>query len=276
MNSDTQSSKALAKFLKPIQRILIISFDRIARMVCEYHLREMGFNEIDHVTTAEEAITMGLEHYALVICDYYLGAGITGLDLLKSFRHRNIKPMPFLLMSEYTDEEKIHRAIRSGRVKQFIAKPISDRIFPRAIIQLLGEENLPDPTLGYINKGPKRKSRKKEVVLNTEAYTPSSIQYKTINGWNHWQEMIFDLTQGAGYSYSRIAYRIKVTPSTIQKLATKSTRRPRLKIFQDLLTLYMRVFQGPFATPEALEYWAKKDAGCFAKAVLVAGDPSLG
>ena len=168
-------------------------------------------------------------------------------------------------MSEYTDEEKIHRAIRSGRIKQFIAKPISDRIFPRAITQLMGEENLPDPSLGYINKGPKRKSRKKDIVLNTAPYTPSSIQYKTINGWNHWQEIIFDLVQGAGYSYSKIAYRIKVTPSTIQKLATKSTRRPRLKIFQDLLTLYIKVFQGPFVTPEAEEYWAKKEAGCFAK-----------
>ncbi len=34
-----------------------------------------------------------------------------------------------------------------------------------------------------------------------------------------WMEWIQDLVEGAGYSCSRIAYRIKVSPSTIHKFA---------------------------------------------------------
>ncbi|MCE3239297.1 MAG: hypothetical protein K0R24_2278, partial [Gammaproteobacteria bacterium] len=44
-----------------------------------------------------------------------------------------------------------------------------------------------------------------------------------------WVEMIVDLVLGAGYSYSRIAYRIHASPSAIQKLMTHPNRKPRFK-----------------------------------------------
>ncbi len=73
-----------------------------------------------------------------------------------------------------------------------------------------------------------------------------------------WMEWIRDLVEGAGYSYSRIAYRIKVSPSTIQKLATHPERKPRPRICIPLKALHEKVFQGPYATPQAKEYWVKK------------------
>ncbi len=73
-----------------------------------------------------------------------------------------------------------------------------------------------------------------------------------------WVELIHDLVFGAGFSYSRIAYRIKVSPSTIQKLATNYQRKPRSRILQPLSLLHHKVFEGPYATPKAREYWIKK------------------
>ena len=43
----------------------------------------------------------------------------------------------------------------------------------------------------------------------------------------YWLLMIRDLVEGAGYNYSRIAKCIDVCPSTIQKLITHPSRRPR-------------------------------------------------
>ena len=101
--------------------------------------------------------------------------------------------------------------------------------------------------------------------LQDKTIQTSPLSYKTANELNPWQEMIFDLVQGAGFSYSRIAYRLKVTPSTIQKLATMPERQPRLKLFQSLLALHLKVVQGASASPKAAAYWAKKEVGFFAK-----------
>jgi hypothetical protein len=73
-----------------------------------------------------------------------------------------------------------------------------------------------------------------------------------------WMTWIQDLVEGAGFSYSRIAYRIKVSPSTIQKLATHPERKPRERICIPLKALHAKVFEGPYATPQARAYWAKK------------------
>ena len=73
-----------------------------------------------------------------------------------------------------------------------------------------------------------------------------------------WVEMIHDLVFGAGFSYSRIAYRIRVSPSTIQKLATDLQRKPRHYVFHALLCLHFKVFRGENARPKALAYWKSK------------------
>jgi hypothetical protein len=73
-----------------------------------------------------------------------------------------------------------------------------------------------------------------------------------------WLEMIVDLVIGAGYSYSRIAYRLNVSPSTIQKLATHPDRRPRFKLFDALLKLHHKVFCGQYASPMARAYLTQK------------------
>ena len=77
-----------------------------------------------------------------------------------------------------------------------------------------------------------------------------SAQHRT----PYWVEMIYDLVDGAGFSYSRIAYRIKVSPSTIQKLATHWDRKPRHPVFHRLLSLYQKVFHSEHVAPSIRLY----------------------
>ena len=88
--------------------------------------------------------------------------------------------------------------------------------------------------------------RKLQLVTSTEIQQP------------YWVEMIYDLVNGAGFSYSRIAYRIKVSPSTIQKLATQWERKPRYQVFHRLLVLYHKVFQGSHVSHQAKIFWDNK------------------
>lgn len=73
-----------------------------------------------------------------------------------------------------------------------------------------------------------------------------------------WLEMISDLVIGVGYSYSRIAHRIGISPSTVQKLATRPNRKPSEKVLFGLRDLHYKVFQSPYASPKAMEYWKKR------------------
>lgn len=70
----------------------------------------------------------------------------------------------------------------------------------------------------------------------------------------YWLFMIRDLVEGAGYNYSRIAKCIDVCPSTIQKLISHPSRRPRLSLFEKLLVLYHKVFNGPYLTQRVKTY----------------------
>jgi hypothetical protein len=71
---------------------------------------------------------------------------------------------------------------------------------------------------------------------------------------DYWLVMIKELVEIAGYTYSRIARRINVAPSTIQKLATHPGRQPRQRIFYRLMSLYYKVFHGPFRSSEVIQY----------------------
>lgn len=58
------------------------------------------------------------------------------------------------------------------------------------------------------------------------------------------KRLIWDLT-GAGMSYSQIARRIGVSPSTIQKLSAMEGRVPRYQALMDLLCFYQKIFSSP-------------------------------
>lgn len=71
---------------------------------------------------------------------------------------------------------------------------------------------------------------------------------------SYWVSMIRELVDVAGYTYSRIARRINVSASTIQKLATQLGRKPRQSVFFRLMCLYYRVFYGPYRSPQIIHY----------------------
>lgn len=70
----------------------------------------------------------------------------------------------------------------------------------------------------------------------------------------YWVVMIRELVDVAGYTYSRIAKRMNVSASTIQKLATQAGRKPRQNVFFLLMCLYYRVFHGPYRSPQIIHF----------------------
>lgn len=79
-------------------------------------------------------------------------------------------------------------------------------------------------------------------------------QQATAKKISYWVEMIQDMVDGLDYSYSRIAKRIGVSSSTIQKLATHPNRKPRPHVFHSLASLYHKLFFSELRSPQAEHY----------------------
>lgn len=76
--------------------------------------REDPSLEIVSVTSAEEALRLLEEgEYGVILSDYLLGPGLSGLDLLKKVRERN-KEIPFVILTGQGNEEVASEALRMG------------------------------------------------------------------------------------------------------------------------------------------------------------------
>ncbi len=76
----------------------------------------------------------------------------------------------------------------------------------------------------------------------------------------HWIDIIQDMVDGLGFSYSRIAMRVGVSPSAIQKLMVNWKRKPRHVLFHHLIQLHHKLFFGPYRLPKAEAYLIEKAA----------------
>ena len=83
-------------------------------------------------------------------------------------------------------------------------------------------------------------------------------KFLTANCSPVWIEIISDLVNGLNYSYSRIAYRIGSSPSSVQKLAKDSSRIPRDKMFFNLSRYYYKVFYASSRSVKAAAYVEEK------------------
>lgn len=69
-----------------------------------------------------------------------------------------------------------------------------------------------------------------------------------------WLEMIEEIATVFGYSYSRIAYRIGSSPSSVQKLVKDLNRIPRDKMFFNLACYYHKLFYSESSLPKAKKH----------------------
>ena len=90
-----------------------------------------------------------------------------------------------------------------------------------------------------------KKNNKSNQLLITENY---NLQTPV------WVSIIKSFTEGMGYSYARIAGRINVSPSSLQKLIKNPDRRPRDEVFYALCCYFYKVFYSENRSERAVIY----------------------
>ena len=121
--------------------VLIVDDFNSFRQTLSKIIRELGFKHIDSVKSGEEALkAFKRNHYDLVFCDYNLGSGKNGQQVLEELRtSRRIKPEDvFILLSAETSRNVVMSTF-DCEPDAYLTKPISTKTIEQRLKRLLNK-----------------------------------------------------------------------------------------------------------------------------------------
>ena len=120
--------------------VLIVDDFNSFRITLNKIMYEMGFRHIDSVGSGEEAYSFSKKnHYDLILCDYNLGKGKNGQQLLEELRINNLLKSQdiFILLSAETSRNVVMSAY-DCEPDAYLTKPITAKVIQQRLRRLLG------------------------------------------------------------------------------------------------------------------------------------------
>lgn len=103
-------------------RILVVDDEKDLREILEFNLSSEGF-EIDTASSAEEALTLALENYQLILLDVMMG-GISGFRMADMLRKERNLDIPIIFLTAKIAENDLLTGFNVGG-DDYISKPFS-------------------------------------------------------------------------------------------------------------------------------------------------------
>lgn len=162
----------MATSLKQSTTLVIDDFQSMRAMVVSF-LKAMGVTSIDNVGTAKEAIALlASKKYDIVICDYNLGHGQNGQQILEEARYKNFIGYSTIWIM-VTAEKTMDMFMGAAETKpdDYLLKPITESLLEARLNKLI-EKKL---SLAPIERASKSKDYLRAVALCDEQLkTPST------------------------------------------------------------------------------------------------------
>jgi CheY-like chemotaxis protein/anti-sigma regulatory factor (Ser/Thr protein kinase) len=96
------------------RRILVVDDEALVRNALELVLADMG-HQVDSAETVEEALRQSRAHNPeLVIADFRLAGGTTGIDVIRAVRQSCGRDLPAVVLTGDTDPATIRRIVGEG------------------------------------------------------------------------------------------------------------------------------------------------------------------
>jgi len=118
------------------RKILVADDDQIVRKTLTDLLTYAG-HKVTAVPDGESAIAQ-YEGHDMLITDYNMGMGMTGIDVIKEIKKKHPDYKIFLMSSDTGDVEK--EALKEGAA-EFLSKPVYPDVLHSAIKKHLSDEN---------------------------------------------------------------------------------------------------------------------------------------
>lgn len=139
-------------------RVLVVDDFDSFRMTVSKILNEFGVEQVDTVANGQEAIKQCVsKRYDLVLCDYNLGPGKTGQQILEDLRQRNAWPLSslFCLVSAESSKSIVLAAYDSAP-DAYLTKPITAKTLQQRLDRLLAERDQMSSVYKLLDSGDKR------------------------------------------------------------------------------------------------------------------------
>ena len=123
--------------MDPNTKILIVDDFSSLRRIVRNALKHGGYTNFNEAANGKEAIEMlRVEPYDLILSDWNM-PDMTGIELLHAVRSdKNLKDIPFLMITAEGAREKVLQAIEAG-VTNYIIKPFTPNMLLEKIERVL-------------------------------------------------------------------------------------------------------------------------------------------
>jgi tetratricopeptide (TPR) repeat protein len=162
----------MATSLKQSTTLVIDDFQSMRAMVMTF-LKTMGVTRIDNVGTAQEALALLAKNkYDIVICDYNLGQGQNGQQILEEAKYKNYIGYSTIWMM-VTAEKTMDMFMGAAETKpdDYLLKPITETLLEARLNKLIEKKQSLEP----IEKAVKSKDYLRAIALCDEQLkTPST------------------------------------------------------------------------------------------------------
>jgi tetratricopeptide (TPR) repeat protein len=162
----------MATSLKQSSALVIDDFQSMRAMVVGF-LKAMGVPSIDNAGSAQEALALlAKRKYDVVICDYNLGQGQNGQQILEEAKHKNLIGFSTIWMM-VTAEKTMDMFMGAAETKpdDYLLKPITESQLEARLIKLIEKKRSLEP----IEKSAKAKDYIRAIALCDEQLkTPST------------------------------------------------------------------------------------------------------
>ncbi|MBX2807129.1 MAG: response regulator [Cellvibrionaceae bacterium] len=122
-------------------RVLVVDDFNNFRLTLNKIMYELGFRSLDSVNTGEEALNhCRKKHYDIILCDYNLGAGKNGQQLLEELRIAQLMQQGdiFILLSAETSRNIVMSAY-DCEPDAYLTKPITTKVIQQRLKRLLAK-----------------------------------------------------------------------------------------------------------------------------------------
>ncbi|MDX9897589.1 MAG: EAL domain-containing protein [Spirochaetia bacterium] len=107
------------------ERILIVEDEKIIAIDLQRRLERFGYSVVGMAGEGHEAVSLALElNPDIILMDIMLGGGMDGVEAAKTIK--NVKDIPFIFLTAYTDEKTLERA-KEVQPYGYILKPFKER-----------------------------------------------------------------------------------------------------------------------------------------------------
>ena len=136
------------------------------RLSLKQMVESFGALQVDTCTNADDALALYAEHYhKVILVDYNLGEGLTGLQLLEELNYRNLLRADtiFVLITGETAMDLVMGALEY-RPDDYLAKPFTRNTLKARLDKLIRQNELLQPVYNSLIKN---KPNQTDIAINS-------------------------------------------------------------------------------------------------------------